>query len=71
MGLKMSPTDIIAMLQKKDPEVFSGLKRTTVSGWIDQSGSCPQWKAGFLVRIEQGDQPGHNNGGQRGVLVCL
>ena len=71
VGWKMSPTDIIAVLQKKDPEVFAGLKRTTVSGWIERSGSRPQWKGSFLLRIEQGDQPGHNKGGQRGVLVRL
>jgi len=64
VGQRMSPTDIIAVLQKKDPEVSSGLKQTTVSGWINQSGSHPQWKEGFLARIEQEDQPGHNKGGQ-------
>jgi hypothetical protein len=69
VGWRMSATEIVRDLQKHDPEVFAGLRRTTVNSWIDRSGDKPCWTAALLAKVEQGNDPGHNKGGQCGILV--
>jgi hypothetical protein len=65
----MSASEIVATAKRMDPVVFDGLRRTTVDGWIDRSGERPRWKDSVLRKIDQGNDPGHNKGGSRGVLV--
>lgn len=40
-----------------------------MDGWIDQSGDKPHWSDTTLERIKKGNEPGHANGGRKGVLV--
>lgn len=65
----MSASKIVGMAKQMDPVVFDGLRRTTVDGWIDRSGERPRWKDSVLRKMDQGNDPGHNKGGSRGVLV--
>ncbi|KAF8193422.1 hypothetical protein BJ912DRAFT_241100 [Pholiota molesta] len=67
-GWDMKASAIVAAAKKIDPVVFKGLSRTTVEGWIDRSGKVPRWTENVLRRIQQGNNPGHNKGGQRSVL---
>lgn len=70
-GWDMSASRIVKAAQLSDPVVFAGLARTTVNSWIDRSKTRPCWKASVLQRVHQGNNPGHNKGGQRGVLVRI
>lgn len=70
-GWEMSASAIVAAAQKIDPEVFKGLRRTTVNSWIDRSGTRPRWTDAIHAKIQQGNDPGHNRGGQHGVLVSF
>jgi hypothetical protein len=69
VGPDMSPTRIVKMCQAREPEIFRGLRRETVKGWIDRSGDRPRWSDAVLRRAEIGNAPGHANGGRRGILV--
>jgi len=69
VGWKMSASAIVKTLQTWDPIVFKGLRNSTVNSWIDRSGSKPKWTEALLHKVDQGNDPGHNKGGQRGVLV--
>lgn len=71
VGWTMSSSEIVRVLQKRDPEVFAGLRRTTINSWIDRTGERPRWTDKMMKKVEQGNDPGHNKGGQRGVLVRL
>ena len=66
---KMGGSAIVAAARKLDPVLFAGLSRTTVNSWIDRSRERPRWNESILKKIEQGNDPGHKNGGQRGVVV--
>ncbi|RXW18423.1 hypothetical protein EST38_g7441 [Candolleomyces aberdarensis] len=68
-GWRMSATSIVREAQKADPEVFKGLRHSTVEGWIDRSGDRPRWKASVLQRLQRGNLTGHNKGGRQGILV--
>ena len=68
-GWEMGASAIVSAAKKLDPVLFAGLRRTTVNSWIDRSRDKPRWKESILKKIEQGNDPGHKNGGQRGVLV--
>ena len=68
-GPKWSTRAITRKLQKKDFATFKGLRRTTMDGWIDRSGVKPCWSEKTLQRVRRGNEPGHANGGRRGVLV--
>lgn len=68
-GPTWSTWAIISELQKKDFATFQGLSRTMINGWIDQSQNKPCWSEKTLERVKKGNQPGHINGGQKGVLV--
>jgi hypothetical protein len=68
-GPKWSTRTIIRDLHKKDCETFKGLYRTTMDGWIDRSGNKPCWSNTTLEHIKKGNEPGHANGGRKGVLV--
>src|SRR5882762_9324428 len=68
-GPKWSTRAITRDLQKKDFGTFKGLSRTTMDGWIDRSGDKPRWSDTILERIKKGNEPGHVNGGGKGVLV--
>lgn len=65
----MGASAIVTAAQKLDPVLFAALRRTTVDSWIDRSQDKPRWKDSVLKKIEQGNDPGHKNGGQRGVVV--
>jgi hypothetical protein len=65
----MSPSKIVQIAKSRAPEVFAGLTRETVRDWIDRTGDRPRWSDGVLRRIESGNDPAYNSGGQRGILV--
>jgi hypothetical protein len=65
----MSASEIANGLKKRNPDTFGKLNRNTIEGWIDRSGAKPKWKEAVLRRVEDGNSPGHNKGGQRGILV--
>jgi hypothetical protein len=68
----MGASAIVTAAQKLDPVLFAGLRRTTVKSWIDRSRDKPRWKESILKKVQQGNDPGHKNGGQHGVMVsCL
>jgi hypothetical protein len=69
VGPDMSPTRIVKTCQAREPEIFRGLRRETVKGWIDRSGDRPRWSDAVVRRAEIGNAPGHANGGRRGILV--
>ena len=57
-GPKMSPTEIVRELRKKDSVLFEKLAPQTVGGWIDRNGECPRWSERTLQRVEQANRPG-------------
>jgi hypothetical protein len=65
----MSSSAMVTALRRMDPDTFAGISRTTIEGWIDRTGDRPQWRDAVLQKVEQGNDPGHNKGGRRGVLV--
>ena len=69
VGWKMSPSEIVKLLKKKDPITFANINRTTVDKWIDRRGCKPCWSESVLRRVESGNNPGHDKAGCRGVLV--
>jgi hypothetical protein len=69
VGWEMSPSAIRNWLQKKDPAVFAKISRTTISEWIDRSGSRPKWSEKALRLAENGNHQLHPEGGCRGALV--
>jgi hypothetical protein len=69
VGWKMSSSAMVTALRRMDPDTFAGISRTTIEGWIDRTGDRPQWRDAVLQKVEQGNDPGHNKGGRRGVLV--
>jgi hypothetical protein len=69
-GWKMSATEIVHELRKHNPETFGKISRTTVNEWIDRTGDRPRWSDAALEKVGQGNNPGHNKGGRRGILVC-
>jgi hypothetical protein len=68
-GHRMSPTAIVRIAKARNPEIFEGLTRTTVSGWIDRSGNRAKWSEATLRKVETGNAPGHENGGAHGIFV--
>jgi hypothetical protein len=70
VGWQMSSSAMVGTLRRMDPETFAGISRTTIEAWIDRTGDKPQWRNTVLQKVEQGNDPGHNKGGRRGVLVC-
>ncbi|KAF6742212.1 hypothetical protein DFP72DRAFT_197331 [Ephemerocybe angulata] len=68
-GIKMSPTAIVKEAKKLDPEIFDGLRHSTVAGWIDRKGLKARWTDSVIQRIQKGNLPGHTNGGQKSILV--
>ena len=65
---RMSASAIADGLKKRDPITFAGINRTTIDRWIDRSGDRPRWKEKTLQRAENGNSPGHDKGGHRGIL---
>ncbi len=57
-GPKMSPTEIVKELRKKDNVLFSKLAPQTLGAWIDRSGDAPRWSDQTMRRVEQGNRPG-------------
>lgn len=71
VGWRMSPSAIRNELQKINSETFAKLSRTTIQGWIDQSGEIPHWSDAALRMAKSGNHTGlDNRGGRRGILVC-
>jgi hypothetical protein len=68
-GSKMSATQIVNICRARQPEVFAGLTRETVKGWIDRTGDKAKWSEATLRRVEAGNVPGHTKGGPQGALV--
>jgi hypothetical protein len=65
-----SPQTIVNELHRVNHDVFQHLSRSTVGGWIELVQGFHQWKPHILQkRSENGNMPGHSNGGRRGVLV--
>ena len=71
VGWRMGASDIAKKLKSQDPVTFDKISRNTIEGWIDRSGSKPRWKESVLRRVEDGNNPGHSNGGRRGILVSV
>ena len=69
VGWRMSSQEIVNELRKQNADTFRTLNRTTVNGWIDQTGDRPRWMDATLENNQKGNDPGHNKGGQRGILV--
>ena len=65
----MSTSEIANGLKKCNPDTFGKINCNTIEGWIDRSGAKPKWKDSVLHRIDDGNNPGHNKGGQGGILV--
>lgn len=70
-GQSMGASDIATRLKKRDLVTFGQISRNTIEGWIDRSSGNPCWKDSVLRRVEDGNSPGHNKGGRRGILVCF
>jgi hypothetical protein len=70
-GRSMGASDIAMRLKKRDPVTFAQISRNMIEGWIDRSSGKPCWKESVLRRVEEGNSPGHNKGGCRGILVCF
>lgn len=68
-GPKMSATEMIRELQKRNPDTFQNLSRTTVRGWINKDGDMPRWSDAVVQKVKQGNDPGHRKGGRKGILV--
>jgi hypothetical protein len=71
VGWSMGASDIAMRLKKRDPVTFGQISRNTIEGWIDRSSGNPRWKDSVLRRVEDGNNPGHDKGGRRGILVCF
>lgn len=70
VGSGMSASAIAKGLRVRDPITFAKISRTTIDAWIDRPpGLKPRWKDKVLCRVEDGNSPGHNKGGRRGVLA--
>ena len=65
----MSASEIANGLKKRNPNTFGKINRNTIEGWIDRSGAKPKWKDSVLRRVDDGNSPGHDKGGQQGILV--
>ena len=70
VGWRMSASAIVHALNHMDRDTFAAISRTTVDSWIDRKGPKPRWSDAVLKKVEQGNDPGHNKGGRRGILVC-
>jgi hypothetical protein len=70
VGWQMNATDMANGLRRRDPVTFAKINRNTIEGWIERpKGGRPRWKESVLHRIENGNSPGHNKGGSKGILV--
>ena len=65
----MSVRAIVRELQRQDHALFSKLNPNTVDGWINQSDGIAYWLDKILARAKHGNDPGHSNGGRKGVFV--
>ena len=62
--------DIIRELHRRNYDFFQYLNKSTLGGWIEDAGGFKQWKPSVLARaVKNGNTPGHNKGGRRGILV--
>jgi hypothetical protein len=70
-GPRMSATEIVKSLKRRDPVIFAGISRTTVESWINRSADPPCWINSIITRMRDGtgNMPGHNKGGRRGILA--
>jgi len=64
-----SASEIASTLQRRHPETFESISRTTINDWIDRSGPVPKWKQSVLDRANDGNNPQYNINGRAGVLV--
>jgi hypothetical protein len=67
----MGASDIATRLKKHNPVTFGQISRNTIEGWIDRSSGNPHWKESVLRRVEDGNSPGHDKSGRRGILVSF
>jgi hypothetical protein len=70
IGPQWSSRNLVKVLQRRDPVVFSRLNASTVEGWIDRSGPKPCWTERALAMAQDGNHQGHAKGGRQGILVC-
>jgi hypothetical protein len=70
-GPRWSTRSIVKELKKRDPKTFQGLSRTTMDKWIDRTGDKPKWSEKTLERVKRGNDPGHANGGRKGIFVSI
>ena len=68
-GEGLSPTGIVQWLHRFDNATFSRLHKSTVADWIEKKNGIRVWKESILACAKQGNLPGHDKGGCRGVLV--
>ena len=70
-GPQMNAIEIVKSLKQRDPVIFAGISRTTVNSWINRSSDPPCWTDSIITRMRDatGNMPGHNKGGQRGILA--
>lgn len=68
-GPNMSVRHIVMELHKQDQKTFARISPNTIDGWIDRSGPVPRWSDAVLKRAARGHEPGHTNGGRKGIFV--
>jgi len=65
----LSPSAIVQWLHRFDNRTFCRLRKSTVADWIEKRDNVRVWKESVLIRAKDGNIPGHDKGGCRGVLV--
>ena len=68
-GGGLSPSGIVQWLHRFDNPTFCRLSKSTVAEWIEKRDGIRVWKESILSRAKNGNMPGHDKGGCRGVLV--
>lgn len=68
-GPNMSVRHIVKELHRQDHKTFARISPNTINAWIDRSGPAARWSAAVLQRAERGHEPGHTNGGRKGIFV--
>ena len=70
-GPKWSTRSIAKELKKRDPVTFQGFSHTTLDKWIDRTGDKPKWSERTHECVKHGNDPGHANGGRKGIFVSI
>ncbi|KAI0308595.1 hypothetical protein OF83DRAFT_219369, partial [Amylostereum chailletii] len=62
-GPRMRPTEIVKILQRRNPNDFAKITPQVIGRYIDRSSSLPKWKPSVLNRVKDraGAKPGGHN----------